>query len=89
MLLVFNHWENDWVLVSKTRRSLDPGPNCPVAAGYINSRPQAVLAGAHAISKEVDSNEITVRFWQEIYGNQDELVEIHEKYPVDKGHRKL
>ena len=39
--------------------------------------------------KEVDSNEITVRFWQEIYDDQGTLVEIHEKYPVDKGHRKL
>ena len=39
--------------------------------------------------KEVDSNEITVRFWQEIYDDQDTIVEIHEKYPVDKGHRKL
>ena len=34
-------------------------------------------------------HEITVRFWQEIYDDQGTLVEIHEKYPVDKGHRKL
>jgi hypothetical protein len=39
--------------------------------------------------KEVDSKEVTVRFWQEIYDDQGTLVEIHEKYPVDKGHRKL
>jgi hypothetical protein len=38
--------------------------------------------------KEVDTNEVTIRFWQEIYDEQDQLVEIHEKYPVDKGHRK-
>jgi len=37
--------------------------------------------------KEVDANENTVRFWQEIYNDQDTLVEIHEKYPVDTGHR--
>ena len=37
--------------------------------------------------KEVDTNEHTVRFWQEIYNDQDTLVEIHEKYPVDTGHR--
>jgi hypothetical protein len=36
----------------------------------------------------VDANEITLRFWQEIYDEQDKLAEIHEKYPVDKGHRK-
>lgn len=39
--------------------------------------------------KEVDTKEITVRFWQEIYDDRGKLVEIHEKYPVDKGHRKL
>lgn len=39
--------------------------------------------------KEVDMNEGTVRFWQEIYDEKGQLVEIHEKYPVDKGHRKV
>ncbi len=39
--------------------------------------------------KEVDSQETTVRFWQEIYDDQSKLVEIHEKYPVDKGHQKV
>jgi hypothetical protein len=39
--------------------------------------------------KEVDSNEGTVRFWQEIYDGTGKLTEIHEKYPVDKGHQKV
>jgi hypothetical protein len=39
--------------------------------------------------KEVDANETTLRFWQEIYDDQATLVEIHEKYPVDKGHQKV
>ncbi len=39
--------------------------------------------------KIVDSNEITLSFHQEIYNAEGELVEIHEKYPVDKGHRRL
>jgi hypothetical protein len=37
--------------------------------------------------KEVDASEVTVRFYQEIYDNFDRLVEVHEKYPVDKGHQ--
>ncbi|MEW6620352.1 MAG: hypothetical protein AB1422_13630 [bacterium] len=37
--------------------------------------------------KEVDSSEKTIRFYQEIYNEKGELVEIHEKYPVDKGHK--
>ena len=38
--------------------------------------------------KEVDANEVTLRFWQEIYDGLGRLTEIHEKYPVDKGHQK-
>nr|BAL59265.1 hypothetical conserved protein [Candidatus Acetothermum autotrophicum] len=39
--------------------------------------------------KEVDAEETTTRFWQEIYNERGELVEIHEKYPIDTGHRKV
>lgn len=39
--------------------------------------------------KEVDANETTLCFWQEIYDDQGIMVETHEKYPVDKGHRKV
>jgi len=34
-------------------------------------------------------NENTLKFFQETYNMNNELVEIHEKYPVDKGHKKL
>ncbi len=39
--------------------------------------------------KEVDTDENTLRFWQEIYDDQGKLVGIHEKYPVDKDHQKV
>ena len=39
--------------------------------------------------KEVDSTEATVRFWQEIFNEEGKLVEMHEKFPVDKGHQKV
>jgi hypothetical protein len=39
--------------------------------------------------KEVDENEDIIRFWQEIYDENNKLIEIHEKYPVDTGHKKL
>jgi hypothetical protein len=39
--------------------------------------------------KEVDLNEETIRFWQEIFDENGQLKEVHEKYPVDKGHIKL
>lgn len=39
--------------------------------------------------KEVDASENTIKFYQEIYDENGRLVEIHEKYPVDTGHRKI
>ena len=39
--------------------------------------------------KEVNAQETTVRFWQEIYNDSGQLVEIHEKYPLDKRHQKV
>ena len=39
--------------------------------------------------KEVDENDSTLRFWQEIYDDHGKLVEVHEKYPVDTGHQKV
>lgn len=39
--------------------------------------------------KEVNGEEKTVRFYQEIYDEQGKLVGIHEKYPVDTGHRRV
>ena len=38
--------------------------------------------------KIVDGDERTLRFLQEVYDQDDRLVEVHEKYPVDRGHRK-
>lgn len=38
--------------------------------------------------KDVDADEATLRFWQEIYDEHGRLVEVHEKYPVDMGHQK-
>ncbi len=39
--------------------------------------------------KEVDKEEKTLRFWQEIFDEQDKLRAIHHKYPEDKGHQQI
>jgi hypothetical protein len=39
--------------------------------------------------KEVDSTEKTTRFAQEIYDAAGKLIEVHEKFPVDLGHKQL
>lgn len=39
--------------------------------------------------KEVDHKENTRQFYQEIYDEKGELVEVHKKYPIDEGHKKV
>lgn len=39
--------------------------------------------------KKVDINEVTLSFWQEIYDESGIIVEVHEKFPIDKGHIKI
>ena len=39
--------------------------------------------------KEVNANEQTVRFWQDIYDAEGSLMEVHQKYPVDLGHKQI
>ena len=39
--------------------------------------------------KEVDEREETIKFYQEIYDNKGNLVEVHEKFPTDFGHRRI
>lgn len=39
--------------------------------------------------KTVDEEEVTILFVQEIYNAEGVLTAIHEKYPVDKGHKNL
>ena len=38
--------------------------------------------------KEVDA-EVTMRFYQEIFDEMEKLVEVHHKYPIDQGHKKV
>ena len=46
-------------------------------------------AGALVNVKEVDADEKTIRFAQEIYDQAGRLVAVHEKFPVDLGHKQL
>ena len=38
--------------------------------------------------KEVDAQEQTTAFYQEIYDETGQLVEMHHKFPMDTGHQK-
>ena len=39
--------------------------------------------------KEVDAQENTIRFWQEIYDRDSRLIAWHEKFPFDLGHQSV
>jgi hypothetical protein len=39
--------------------------------------------------KEVDADETTIRFYQEVYDGEGKLREVHHKYPVDLGHQRV
>ena len=39
--------------------------------------------------KQVDADEATVRFYQEVFDGDGRLRDVHEKCPVDLGHRKM
>jgi hypothetical protein len=63
-----------------------PGPD----GGRIYRRTVQGKSGWRATyCKEVDAEEITLRFWQEIYDGKGNLRETHEKFPIDTGHRKV
>ena len=78
-----------WLRASKTNKSLDTGKNCPMA-GRRYFRDFLGRAGGRArYVKEVDAAERTIRFAQEIYDQTGRLVAVHEKFPVDLGHKQL
>ena len=39
--------------------------------------------------KEVDAEESTVKFYQEVYDGEGRLREVHHKYPLDLGHQQV
>jgi hypothetical protein len=53
---------------------------------YWNER-KGTVWGTQRMVKIVDADENTVQVVQEIYNDQGELVQRHQKFPVDTGHR--
>lgn len=50
---------------------------------------RGAVSGFQRMIKVVDVDEITLRVVQEIYDDADELIERHQKFPVDTGHETL
>ncbi len=47
------------------------------------------MGGFARYIKYTDAEENTESFVQEIYDSRKNLVSVHEKYPIDKGHKKI
>jgi hypothetical protein len=50
---------------------------------------KGAVSGFQRMVKIVDANEITLQLVQEIYNDDEVMIERHQKYPVDTGHEKL
>ena len=65
------------------------GKRCQIVVDVTGENVQEVTLAGADIVKIVDAQENTVSFVQEIYDDNDQLIEVHQKYPVDTGHRRL
>ena len=74
----------------RTNENSEFGKTYTTAAEDMFGRIRPGRAGGRArYVKEVDSNEHTIRFAQEIYDSSGRLTAMHEKFPVDLGHKQL
>jgi hypothetical protein len=65
-------------------------PNCPPGTPLKNKRNRGgPRSWAEPRVEDVDAQETTLRFRQEVFDDQGTLIETHGKYPVDKGHQKV
>ena len=67
----------------------DRKPESTAVAGALASNDRGRVSGRARYVKEVDAAEKTIRFVQEIYDQAGRLVALHEKFPVDLGHKQL
>lgn len=56
---------------------------------YWKEIPAKRKGGKARYVKEVDKHETTILFLQEIYDREGTLIETHQKYPEDLGHKKV
>ncbi len=47
------------------------------------------VSGFARYTKVVNEEEVTISFLQEIYDNEGKVTQVHDKYPIDKGHKKI
>jgi hypothetical protein len=71
------------------KRSSANGMSYPTEEGGIGLMYAAVWVGLLVTARRWTPTKRTIRFWQEIYDDQGTLVEIHEKFPVDKGRQRM
>lgn len=78
--------------INKRQENEKKFPNCdalPDGSRFYWFETEGRLGWKAKYVKIVDKDEATVSFRQEIYNEKGILVEVHEKYPIDKGHIKI
>ena len=84
------YWRNGLSLLKKTQHEKRYDSWIPLESGGRIYKKEIIARNGSSwmtvYLQEVDEKEMVVRFWQEIYNEKKELIEIHEKFPVDKGH---
>ena len=88
----FNYFNDKTLNIKKREENKKKFPNCEALPDGSNKY-WFEIEGRNGWKarylKIVDHGEETLAFWQEIYDENGVLVEVHEKYPIDKGHIKL
>ena len=80
-----------WTLenVSRTSASSERGATCRTGGRVYSFEVKGRSGWRARYVKEVDAEELTVRFYQEVFDGEGRVRETHEKYPVDLGHRQV
>ena len=73
---------------AQNERNSTLGKTCRTADGVMFVTSSDALGDARYI-KEVDADEKATRFAQEIYDPAGRLTAVHEKFPVDLGHKQM
>ena len=79
------------ILPARWHRARRTSESSNIGKSYPDGGRKYVLefAGRALYIKEVDANENTTRFVPEIYDATGLLVAVHQKFPVDSGHKQL
>ena len=82
-------WKMDLKKRKKNEKAFDSWIESEVGGRIYSFEIQGKYGRKARYVKEVNKDEITLKFYQEIYKEKNELIEVHEKFHIDTGHQKV